>query len=184
MKRVYEPFPIPIIQTVFNIDNEILKKYCLEQEQNTSGVVKSNVGGYQSPDLNLEAPELTELIQAIEWTFREYTADIIYPPPLSVSNMWCNINYYKDVNTVHLHPHSVYSGAYYVQTPKDCGAICFEHPALDHLYHYKTQGENAMLKGEVVEKCVYLFPSWLKHYVEPNMNTDEKRISISFNVTG
>ena len=124
MKRIYEPFPIPIIQTIFNIDNEILKEYCLEQEQKTSGVVKSNVGGYQSPDLHLEAPELTELVQAIEWTFREYTADIIYPPPLSVTNMWCNVNYYKDINAPHLHPHSVYSGAYYVQTPKDCGKIC------------------------------------------------------------
>ena len=124
---------------LFNIDNEILRKYCLEQEQNTKGVVKSNIGGYQSPDFPLDAPELEELIQAIEWSFREYTADLIYPPPLSVANMWCNINYYKDGNAPHVHPNSVYSGAYYVQTPKDCGEICFQHPALDLLYHYQTE---------------------------------------------
>ena len=30
------------------------------------------------------------------------------------------------------------------------------------------------------ENTLYIFPSWLKHKVEPNMNNDE-RISISFN---
>ena len=28
-----------------------------------------------------------------------------------------------------------------------------------------------------------IFPSWLKHYVEPNLNKDIERISISFNVS-
>ena len=32
-----------------------------------------------------------------------------------------------------------------------------------------------------IEKNLYLFPSWLKHYVEPNQ-LKKDRISISFNV--
>ena len=184
MKRVYEPFPIPIIQTVFNIDNETIKEFCLEQEQNTPGVMQSNVGGYQSPNLQLDTPELAELMGAIEWSLNEYIEDLIYPPPLSVVNMWFNINYYKDTNAPHLHPHSVYSGAYYVQTPKDCGKICFQHPALDLLYHYQTEGKDALFKGDAIERGVYLFPSWLKHFVRPNMNIDQQRISISFNIQG
>ena len=31
------------------------------------------------------------------------------------------------------------------------------------------------------EKTLYVFPSWIKHLVQPNMS-DEERISISFNV--
>jgi len=182
--NVHEPFIIPILQTEFNIDNKVIKKFCLETEQNISGVSKSNVGGYQSPDLRLDTPELTELIQAIEWSLREHVDLLIYPLPLTVVNMWCNINYYKDTNTVHLHPHSVYAGVYYVQTPKDCGKLCIQHPALDLLYHYPTEGKDALFTGEAKEGTVYLFPSWLKHYVEPNLNIDEKRISISFNIRG
>ena len=122
------------------------------------------------------------MIQAIEWTLRENVDILIYPPPLSVVNIWCNINYYKDTNAVHLHPHSVYSGVYYVQTPEDCGRICFQHPALDLLYHYPTKGKDTLFIGGAVERFVFIFPSWLKHYVQPNMNIDEKRISISFNI--
>ena len=33
-----------------------------------------------------------------------------------------------------------------------------------------------------IENGLYLFPSWLKHYVKPNMNKKEERISISFNL--
>ena len=32
------------------------------------------------------------------------------------------------------------------------------------------------------ENNLYLFPSWLKHRVEPNLNKNENRISISFNL--
>ena len=33
------------------------------------------------------------------------------------------------------------------------------------------------------EGGLYIFPSWLEHYVSPNMSQD-KRISISFNMVG
>jgi len=182
--NIYDPFPIPIIEDEINIDNKILKEFCLEQEKNVPSSVRSNVGGYQSPELSLDAPELFELIKAIEWSLRTWEEYLIYPPPLVIANVWCNINYYKDSNFVHLHPHSVYSGVYYIQTPKDCGNISFEHPALDLLYHYKTGGHDALFKGVSKEGRIFLFPSWLKHFVAPNMNIDQQRISISFNIQG
>ena len=35
---------------------------------------------------------------------------------------------------------------------------------------------------EVMPGRLYIFPSWLRHDVEPNLNKKEKRISISFNL--
>ena len=31
------------------------------------------------------------------------------------------------------------------------------------------------------ENVIYLFPAWLKHSVQPNLNKNEERISFSFN---
>ena len=33
----------------------------------------------------------------------------------------------------------------------------------------------------VAENTLYLFPGWLNHFVNPNLNKTEERISISFN---
>ena len=78
---------------------------------------------------------------------------------------------------------SYYSGVYYVRTSKDCGEIILEHPALDLLHHYPNGGKDALCWMKAIEKRLYIFPSWLKHYVSPNLNKDQERISISFNTT-
>ena len=178
MKK-HEPFKIPIWEFELDIDNDILNDYCLQFSKETSTVIKSNQGGYQSPTRipNLHPPFCT-LVSDVEWKLRE-----IQETPLVVSNIWFNINRYKDTNLPHLHPMSHYSGVYYVKTPRDCGNICLEHPALDLLYHYPNGGKDALFIGEAKEKRLYIFPSWLKHYVSPNLNKDQERISISFNTT-
>ena len=177
MKK-HEPFKIPIWEFELDIDNDILKDYCLQFSKETPSVTKSNQGGYQSPNLLLDQIEICTLVSDVEWKLRE-----IQETPLVVSNIWFNINRYKDTNLPHVHPMSHYSGVYYVRTPKDCGNIYLEHPALDLLYHYPNGGKDALFIGEALEKRLYIFPSWLKHYVSPNLNKDQERISISFNTT-
>ena len=178
MKK-HEPFKIPIWEfDQLGIDNDLLTTYCLEFEAENPSITKSNQGGYQSPNLLLSNMEICTLVTDIEWKLRE-----IQETPLVVSNIWFNINRYKDTNLPHVHPMSHYSGVYYVKTSKDCGNINLEHPALDLLYHYPNGGKGALFIGEALEKRLYIFPSWLKHYVSPNLNKDQESISISFNTT-
>ena len=178
MKKV-SPFPIHIWEFELDINNDILEEYCLEFSKENPSVTKSNQGGYQSPNLLLDWIEISRLVSDIEWRLREIQEET----PLVVSNIWFNINRYKDTNLPHVHPMSYYSGVYYVKTPKDCGEIILEHPALPLLHHYPNGGKDALCWMKAKEKVLYIFPSWLQHYVSPNLNKDQERISLSFNTT-
>jgi len=165
MKK-HEPFKIPIWEFELDINNDILEEYCLQFSKTTPSVTKSNQGGYQSPNLYsvcfplLDQTEICKIVSDVEWKLRE-----IQKTPLVVSDIWFNINRYKDTNLPHLHPMSHYSGVYYVKTPENCGNINLEHPALDLLHHYPNGGKDALFIGEAKEKSLYIFPSWVKHYV-------------------
>ena len=108
------------------------------------------------------------------------------PRELKMSTCWINIMSRKVTHAMHLHPLSVISGTYYVQTPKGGGSLKLEDPRLDHMmaapqrkvsgrpenqrhYHVKPKA------GDVV-----LFESWMRHEVPPNQSTED-RISVSFN---
>ena len=186
---VHEPWHIPILEFDLDIDNTELLKFALDQEASVPSVSKSNGGGYQTPFLDLQEPTLLDLIQSIEHQFVEHAEALIFPPPYTITTMWCNINYYKDFNWPHRHPLSTFSGVYYVQAPENCGRIQLEHPSLDILHHYpRSNGvdatHDAAFNCAALERRLYIFPSWLKHCVEPNMNKNEKRISFSFNLSG
>ena len=171
-------FQLNIWNVNLSLDLDQIKKEINTIVKLDKGRVISNQGGYQSPNLLLSNMEICTLVTDIEWKLRE-----IQETPLVVSNIWFNINRYKDTNLPHVHPMSHYSGVYYVKTSKDCGNINLEHPALDLLHHYPNGGKGALFIGEALEKRLYIFPSWLKHYVSPNLNKDQERISISFNTT-
>ena len=86
------------------------------------------------------------------------------------------------------HPFSKLSGVFYVKIPKNSGDLIFvnetEIPCfIDHNNITEFNNYNSFkwsIKPE--ENVLYLFPSWLGHYVNPNLSK-EKRISISFNLT-
>ena len=55
---------------------------------------------------------------------------------------------------------------------------------LESLHLFETMNEENSLEWWMpsIENYLYLFPSWLSHWVEPNLNKKEERISISFNL--
>jgi len=176
--RLHKIFTTPIFETKLELDIKEIKIFCKEYQQNNESATKSNVGGYQSHNLSLETPVLQSLISVIELVTLDldpnFGAQII-------QNMWFNVNQYNDSNGPHFHPFSVYSGTYYIKTPENCGSIFFEHPASDILSYY-SNGTNALYGMPAIENTLYIFPSWLKHFVPPNKNKEE-RISISFNTS-
>ena len=106
-----------------------------------------------------------------------------------LNNNYKSINNYKDYNGVHTHPQSIISGVFYVQVPEKSGELEFYHPVTDYLDMYWPQKDiteynswnSPVWRMPVKEGKLILFPSWLKHGVQPNLNKVESRISVSFN---
>lgn len=190
MIQVQNIFQIPVYSVYINTLNlEELKKYCLNEKKKKKGRIISNRGGYQSNDINLKNKILNPLIKEIEQHSLNFARPIVNEEPQKISNMWININNYQNTNISHNHPDADISGVFYINTPKDCGNIVFKHPAFDLLSYYNsnqkvsnwTTYNSSEWELEANEGIMYLFPSWLNHYVLPNNNKDEERISMSFN---
>ena len=69
------------------------------------------------------------------------------------------------------------SGVLFLQTPTNCGRLVFKNPAVSSDFSL-IRAKDFVIDPEVLG-CIF-FPSWLEHYVEPNLS-DEDRISLSFN---
>ena len=137
---------------------------------------KSNFGGYQTRDNINELGIFQELISDIE----KYANNIVREcngVPVKITEMWGNINTKHCYNGAHIHG-GILSGVFYLKVPNNSGKLVFNNPAVrsdGHLIrdsNYRVTPENLA--------CIF-FPSWLEHYVEPNLSNEE-RISISFNV--
>jgi uncharacterized protein (TIGR02466 family) len=191
---IYESwFANPIgVDFVKEIDNTALREFCLSLKNKEAGRTISNAGGWQSKNLDFNTPELQELLQAI-WVRLLQMKDSIGikdSVPMSITDIWVNINGKGNFNRPHAHPQSVISGVYYVDAdPAISGDIVFQNPIVTHGYHWDKnwfkEGVNETISSS---SCYYkpettkiiLFPGWLWHYVEPS-NSDKTRISIAFN---
>lgn len=185
-------FITPIWKTKLEMNIESLVDYCLHMANNTKGVFPnlSNVGGYQSNPIGDEHSEIVKLKQTVMTEASQFAKQLEFKGELNLDNMWINCNGYKDFNLPHKHPHSLLSGVFYVNTPKDCGDLVFHNPAgpfMDYTFN-KTHVENynqvtsSTFKEKAIVNTLFLFPSWLEHRVEPNLNKNIARISISFNI--
>jgi len=186
MSEVINLFSVPLYRTKFNIDNEKILQYCLSLEKTDPGRIISNLGGYQSNDIDGTPPELQELFSLIT-AFSTNICEKMEIYPVRMFNSWVNINRYKDMNWPHTHSDAIISGVYYVKTPYNCGDIEFENPASDSINPFLRWYDSNCFhacnwKMPTEEGLLYLFPSWLRHGVNPNFNKEEDRVSISFNL--
>jgi uncharacterized protein (TIGR02466 family) len=149
----------------------------------------SNFGGFQSNDLKIEEPVLNSLIKEIELNSNIINDTILkINSRLSLKNIWININKFKDFNIIHNHPFSKLSGVFYIKIPENSGDLLFANETEigcfikneDIIEFNNYNSSTWSIKPE--ENVLYLFPSWLNHYVKPNLS-NEKRISISFNLS-
>ena len=172
--------------------NKHLFKHIKAWSKTDKSMEKTNAGGgWHSPtnmgDKKEYKPLLKELFIMAQELFKDYGLE----PECALGNMWANINYPGSYNKTHIHPNSTWSGAYYVQVPKDSGNIWVEDPRAgpQHLMPRRTNNLPRALwrvvkYPPIAGQCI-MFPAWLPHGVESN-DTKEKgekgwRISISFN---
>jgi len=185
-------FPSPVSSSILqDLDNSKIENFCLSLRKTSSGREISNLGGWQSDDLDLSEPKLQELFFEIRKNLHLLKTDIGMKDnvELDIDNIWININEKGSSNQLHSHPHSLFSGVYYVKCiPNESGNITFRSPIVTHEYHLDDSlfKNNSMLIAHTrcfywpIESKIILFPSWLFHYVTPNLG-NELRISISFN---
>jgi len=152
--------------------------YSNEQPSN----VRSNYGGYQSPDdFYLEesfTPYLNRISEHIVSTIEEYAKDTILDhEKVRLCNMWFNLNYKNCYNVTHTHPGCLLAGVLWIQMP-DQTPIKFEDP-LSYCSSEITLNANRNYTPKEGQMC--LFPAWIPHRVDIN-ETDATRISLSFNL--
>lgn len=174
-----ELFSTPVWGYVLNTEQyhaATYTEYLLEQQSEISSVKKSNIGGYQTHDnLHLEGvfQELVPIIENIcNEIFFQYSSD-----QLKIDALWGNINSHGNYNGSHVHD-GVLSGVFYLQVPANSGKLVLINPAVRADTH-PIRSKNYAIQPQALG-CI-IFPSWLEHYVEPNLS-NENRISLSFNL--
>lgn len=154
--------------------------------QSDPGRVASNVLGWHSRGNLFELAAFQPFQALVQEAIAECAAALGYGQvPIRPANCWVNINPKYASNKIHDHANCLFSGVYYVQTAENCGNLMFYDPR-DARTFYKpaVQDFTAFTADAVAHTAetglLLIFPSWLKHGVEPNLS-DTDRISISFN---
>ena len=99
-----------------------------------------------------------------------------------ITSMWLNVHGEHGFNHVHVHSGAWYSGVYYIQCSEKSGNITFLDPrpgAEMSFYHKSIEPNNRIIIPKAGD--LILFPAWLPHLVEPNMDK-KNRISVAFNI--
>ena len=167
--------------------NSYLEKHIIEWSNQDKGVNKTNVNGWHSQtDMN-HRKEYEPLIKELFTMQNEVTQEEYLDIKAKLGNMWSNINPPCGYNQSHLHPNSLFSGAYYLKAQSNSGRLSLmdPRPGVQQVMPTRKPGK---LPRELWRETYYspvpgriiIFPSWMWHKVEPNKSNDI-RISVSFN---
>ena len=179
-------FPSVVWSSVIHVvDNQEFKTWAYDRQRNDVGRTVSNYGGYQSSDiLPGQGAVVDRLVSHLNMEV-DNCARQTGLGPLSIMNIWLNINPPGSYNHLHNHVGATLSGVYYIHGEKMQGNIQFERNDgaeyhIPDVVEKSTYFTSTMATYACKTGALYVFPGWLKHKVEGNQsNTD--RISISFN---
>lgn len=168
-------------------------KFCATDKEGMEWSEKNYHSGYTSYGSIAHLHEVSPTFEALRKELDKHVRKFVRALEMDVEfrqiqmrSCWINIMPEGALHTMHLHPLSVISGTYYVQTPKNCSALKFEDPRMANFMGSPPPKENAEEKNrrfvEVKPEAghLVLFESWLRHEVPVNKSATE-RISISFN---
>lgn len=182
-------FPTPLF--VFKLSNyESLNQTLLTTiyrlKQSDSGCSASNVLGWHSRGNLFDLPEVQLLKTAIDAAIQQAAQSMGYSHvSIHPANCWANVNPPYASNKIHDHANCLFSGVYYVKTPENCGSLMFYDPREARTFYKPPASDYTAYTADAIahvaeEGLLLIFPSWLKHGVEPNLSSAD-RVSISFN---
>ena len=205
---ILESFPTYVGFQEMQLDLDDLRKSCYEmRNKDVKGRTLSNSGGaWQSKDMNMSSPDaryFKNLIKAINIELNNFGKEFGLQEQICVANFWININPKGGHNKAHVHCSSLFSGVFYIDTPKDSGSLEILNPNRLMVETYKVIHQNirfipeikasengrylppkTLYPGSLNVNCkpnlLVIFPAWIEHLVNTN-NSDSDRISISFN---
>jgi len=140
-------------------------------------------------DLAFRSSNFELLKQWIDLQVKKYAEEMemdLGMGALTMSSFWINMMGRDCMHSWHLHPLSVISGTFYLQTPKGSGGFRIEDPRLARMMAAPprpadARRENQRFLGfDPTPGTLFLFESWLKHEVPPHGGARE-RIRVSFN---
>ena len=167
--------------------------YAYEQEKkDPDGLKNSKNLGWQSQHkyANSQNPVSSIVINLIKSILNNKNVFNIKDLSKAKMQMWININKPGDYNTRHNHPGSDLSGVFWVKSLQKSGNLTFYSPnvmtQMEQINSIKDEiGKKLFITPtfqiEPLEGVIVLFPSDLSHAVQKN-NSDEDRISVSFNI--
>ena len=182
------------------IDNEVLldelahsiRTFAAEDEAGRSWSRAKSYRGYTSyaslNDLPKRDPAFADLAKLLGRHATDFGEELAFDlgrkPRLD--SIWVNLLKPGGHHAGHIHPHSILSGTFYVDVPKDGGAIRFEDPRLPQMMAAPVRRQNAPddLRPFVAvapeRGLLLMWESWLRHEVLPGQAKGD-RLSISFN---
>ncbi|XGW00541.1 MAG: TIGR02466 family protein [Leptolyngbya sp. BL-A-14] len=150
------------------------------------GYTASNVLGWHSKSDLFDLAEMQSLKEFVDTAILEVAQAVGYGDvPIKAANCWANVNPKYASNKIHDHANCLFSGVYYVKAPKDSGNLMFYDPRSAKAFYKPLVSTFTAYTADAIahaaeEGLLLIFPSWLKHGVEPNLS-EEDRVSISFN---
>jgi len=184
--EIYPLFSTPIAYA--SIDNDIP----LSVIDNLEYYPYDDGSGFSSVDQNiLLSPPFEKLRFEIETLMNSYLFDFLKfgEGRIAHTRSWINFHKYGHQAPTHNHTNSMYSGVYYFTSPENGGKLFFMRHNNDltfvsptvmplireyNLYNSHTFG------WQPKPKDVFLFPSFLSHFTDPNMS-QENRYCLAFN---
>ncbi len=195
-------FPTPFVSARAPMtadDNAELKSAILEKEKAGSGVVHSNLRGWQSRDdfTDWGGEAGAKLIDFARGMADQLTANRA-GQRVAVDwfvNAWANVNRSGHANQMHAHPGAIWSGCYYVDDggcgenaalggefevmdPRGLAPAMYAPELAPALSGCLTMGGTELIRPTTGR--MFLFPAWLLHGVRPYQGED-LRISVAFN---
>ena len=182
-----EFFPTSIYGKDVRLNNQELAQHIIKWSQQDEGLNKTNVKGWHSQTDMHTKPEYKALADELFIFMKDIWKEEWLDKEPVLGNMWANINYQGGYNRPHVHPNALFSGAYYIKPPPNCGQlICTDpRPGIQTVMPSRVKGTPPKhlwreCHLEVKEGRIIIFPAWLWHSVPPSESNDI-RISVSFN---
>ena len=181
------PTPVYIADIKHPTLNQELERDIVAWSKQDKGIVRTNVQGWHSTTNMHERPEFKKLVNMLYDCQKTVYEQEYYESEPVLGNMWANINPPGGMNRAHQHPNSLWSGVYWIKTPKNCGQLKIDDPrsvaCMTRPRQKDTKKPDRLWRETHYEpiagRCI-MFPSWLMHCVDPNESNDI-RISVSFN---
>ena len=181
------PTPVYIADIKHPTLNQELERDIVAWSKQDKGIVRTNVQGWHSTTNMHERPEFKKLVNMLYDCQKTVYEQEYYENEPVLGNMWANINPPGGSNRAHQHPNSLWSGVYWIKTPKNCGQLKIDDPrsvaCMTRPRQKDTKKPDRLWRETHYEpiagRCI-MFPSWLMHCVDPNESNDI-RISVSFN---